>query len=134
RLALLAVAATATGDVERNGNQVADFDELDVTARLDHLSRNFMAEDQTCRSGGTAADHVLVAAADISRDDLHDDAAIALSRADLQLGIIVGLYFHFSGAHIGYTAIGCHNRFSFAGFIKPKKQRSRQVPQRRRNL
>ena len=48
-LAFLAIAAASAGDVERNGAEVADFDELDVAARFDHFAGDFMAENQAMR-------------------------------------------------------------------------------------
>ena len=69
-LAFLAVAAAAAGDVERHRHQVADLDEFDVAAGFDHLAGDLVAEDQARRRGSAAADHVLVAAADVGGDDL----------------------------------------------------------------
>jgi len=76
-LALLAVSAAAAGDVERDRNQVALLDELNVPADLDHLARNLMAKDQAGGRGGPAADHVLVRAANVGRDDLEDYPVLA---------------------------------------------------------
>ena len=49
-LALLAVAAATAGDVERHRDDVADLDELDVRAGLDHLAGDLVAEDQPVRA------------------------------------------------------------------------------------
>ena len=63
-LAFLAVAAAPAGDIERHRDDVADADELDVSAGLDHLACDFVAEDEARGSGRASANHVLVAAAD----------------------------------------------------------------------
>jgi len=67
-LALLAVGAPPAGDVERDRHQVADLDELDVAADLGDLTRDLVAECESGRRRRTAADHVLVAAADVAGD------------------------------------------------------------------
>src|SRR6266540_4784955 len=77
--ALLAVLATAAGDVEGDGDEVALLDELDVAADLDHLARDLVPEDEPFRRGRPAANHVLVAAADVRRDDPDDDAVLGLA-------------------------------------------------------
>ena len=76
-MALLAVRASSTGDVERYRTQGADSDELDVPADLDHLTKDLMAKDQAGRRSGSAADHVLVRTADVRRHNLDDDAVLA---------------------------------------------------------
>jgi hypothetical protein len=77
--ALLAVLAAAAGDVEGDGDEVALLDELDVAADLDHLARDLVPEDKPCRGGRPTANHVLVAPADVRRDDLDDDAVLCLA-------------------------------------------------------
>ena len=97
-LALFAIAASATSDVERHRAEVADLDEFHVRAGLDDLAENLMAEDQARRRRRTAADHVLVATADVRRDDLQDHAVVAFApdvrrvdaRPVLQLQLRVG--------------------------------------------
>ena len=78
-VALLAVAAAPAGDVEGDRAEVALLDELDVAADLDHLAGDLVAEDQALGRGRAAADHVLVGAADVGRDDLQDHAVLALA-------------------------------------------------------
>ena len=78
-LAFLAVAAPATRDVERHRAQVADLDELDVATDPDHLTGDLMAEDQPLGGSGAAANHVLIAAADVSGNNLQDDAVLTLA-------------------------------------------------------
>ena len=67
-LALVAVAAAAAGDVEGDGADVADLEELDVGALLDDLAGDLVAQRLPGGGGGAAADHVLVAAADVGGD------------------------------------------------------------------
>src|ERR1039457_6188323 len=76
-LALLAVAAVAAGDVERHAAVVADLDELHARAGLDNLAGDLVAEHEAFGGGRAAAHHVLVAAADVGRDDLEDHAVRA---------------------------------------------------------
>src|SRR5207247_560881 len=64
-LAFKAIAAAAAGDVEGNGDQVALFQELDIAAGFDDFAGDFVAENQPGGGGGSAADHVLIRAADI---------------------------------------------------------------------
>ena len=71
-LALLAVAATTAGDVERHRADVALLDELDVRPGLDHLAGDLVAEDEPLGGGRAATDHVLVGTADVGRDGLED--------------------------------------------------------------
>src|SRR5579859_1846235 len=80
RLALFAIAAAPTGDVERNRNQVTDFDELHVAAGLDHFAGNLVPQNQTFRGGSATAHHVLVAAANVCANDLENDAVLAFAR------------------------------------------------------
>src|SRR4029453_8068579 len=53
------------GYVERHAHQVADLEELDVRPLFRDLAGDLVAERETLRRGGPAADHVLVAAADV---------------------------------------------------------------------
>src|SRR5207248_3590473 len=71
-LALLAVATPAAGDVERHRDEVAFLDELDVPADLSDLPGDLVAERQALWSRRPAADHVLVAAADVACGYLQD--------------------------------------------------------------
>jgi hypothetical protein len=59
------VSATPAGDIERDRNEIPDFKKLDPASFLNHLSGNFVAENQTGRSGRASADHMLIASADI---------------------------------------------------------------------
>jgi hypothetical protein len=77
RLALLAVTTAPTGDVEGHRDEVTDLDELDVAPGLDHLAGDLVTEDQVPGRGRAAADHVLVGAADVGRDDLQDHPVLA---------------------------------------------------------
>ena len=110
--AFLAVAAAPAGDVEWHADDVANADELDIPAGLDHLARDFVAEDQARRGGGSTTDHVLIRAADVRRDDLENDPVLGLfliRRVD-ELGEIDRLDLHFAGFDVGDAAIGRHGR------------------------
>src|SRR5207248_8712982 len=61
----LTIPAAAAGNVERNRNQIADFDEFDVASGLDDFAGDLMAENQTLRRSRTPPDHVLIAPADV---------------------------------------------------------------------
>lgn len=79
-MAGLAHGATAASNVEGHRAKVALFDELDVVAALDDLSSDLVAENHVAaRKGRSAADHVLVAAADVRAHHLEDDTVVALS-------------------------------------------------------
>ncbi len=72
-LAFLAVAAAAAGDVEGRGNQVTNLQKLNIVAFFDDFAGDLVAQDHAGRRSGPAAHHVLVAAADIGRDQLQND-------------------------------------------------------------
>jgi hypothetical protein len=74
RLALLAVPATAAGDVERYRDNVSHLDELHVRTDLHHFAGDFMAKDEVLRGRGPAPHHVLVRAADIGGHRAQDRA------------------------------------------------------------
>lgn len=79
-MAGLARGATPASNVEGHRAKVALFDELDVVAALDDLSSDLVAENHVAaRKGRSAADHVLVAAADVRAHHLEDDTVVALS-------------------------------------------------------
>src|SRR5699024_3730631 len=71
---LLAVAAPAAGDVERDRAEVALMDELHARPGRHDLTGDLVAQDQVLGCGGAAPDHVLVRAADVGGDDLEDRA------------------------------------------------------------
>ena len=118
-LALLAVAAPPAGDVERHRAEVADLDELDVRSDLDHLAGDLVPEHQPGRRGGAAADHVLVAAADVGRDVLQDrgvrQLAADVRRVDpgtvlqLQRRVVGVLDLHLSRSHVGDCLVPGHS-------------------------
>src|SRR6201999_4066732 len=102
-----------------------DLDELNVPAGLDDLAEDLVPEDQSGRRGGTPADHVLVAAADVGRDDLEDHAVLALAadvgRVDpgavleFQLGVGDVLYFDLARLDVGNRSVSAHrSAFLFA--------------------
>ena len=58
--------------------------------------------------GGAAADHVLVAAADIGGDDLEDHAVFTFAFAERQFREVNAVDLYHPGAHIGHSAVACH--------------------------
>src|SRR5271165_2787744 len=104
---VLAVATSTAGDVERNRDEVTHLDELNVAPGLDHLTGYFMPQYQSGRSGGAAADHVLVASANIRGDDLQDNAVLAFASSKRQLGEVDRLNLHFARAHVSDPSVGC---------------------------
>ena len=75
--------ASATGDIERYRNDITDTEKLDIAAFFNNFPGDFMSQHQTGRSCGPAADHMLIAAADIRRNDSEDDSMLALAAAQL---------------------------------------------------
>jgi hypothetical protein len=106
-VALLAGAAPAAGNVERDRDEVTHVHPLHVAPLLDHLAGHLVAEHQPRRNRGPAAHHVLVAAADVGGDDLQDDAVRALPigvarrnarpRLEYELRVVDGLHRHVAG-------------------------------------
>ncbi len=118
-LAFAAIAAAPARDVERHGNEVADVQELDVAALLDHLARDLVSQHQSRRRGGSAAHHVLIAATDIGGDDLQDDAVIdLLAGRVLQFREVDGLDFDFARREIHYASITCHKNLLSTAWSK----------------
>ena len=113
--AFLAVAASAAGDVEGDGDNVAFLDELDVASGLDDFAGDFMSEDESRGGGGAAADHVLVGAADVGGDDFEDDAVLDFLFACRveEFGEVDGLDFDFAGLDVGDAAVGRWHGGSF---------------------
>jgi hypothetical protein len=74
-----AVATTAARNVKGNGYKVADIDKLHVAPSFYYLARNFMAEDESLWGGGSATNHVLIAATDIRGNNLENNSVLALS-------------------------------------------------------
>src|SRR5450755_390138 len=81
-----------------------------------------MPQDQSWRCRGAPADHVLVAAADVGRDRLDDDAVVdLLSLRCLQFGVVDALYFDFARPEINHCVIGSHEIFSFTRLLRESK-------------
>ena len=72
-------AAAPTRDIKGDGDQIADFDKLDIAACLDHFAGDLVAQRLALWRGGSASHHMLIAAADIGCHDLEDDAVVALA-------------------------------------------------------
>src|SRR5262249_28065368 len=106
--AFLAVAAAPARNVEGHRDDVADLDELDVSPGLDDFAGDLMTEDKTFRRGGSAADHVLVAAADVGRHGLQDPPVVALGAVPRELGVIDTLNLNCSRTNVRNSAVGCH--------------------------
>src|SRR6202011_999257 len=106
-VALSTGPAAAACDVERNRYEVADIEILDVTALLDHFAGDLVSEHHAGRRRRAAADHVLVGAADIRRDDLENDAVIDRLSCRIAEGRKVDvLNFDAAGLEINHAAIG----------------------------
>jgi hypothetical protein len=112
------MSTAPAGDVERHGADVAHVDELDVGALLDDLAEDLVTEHQVRRCRGAAADHVLVAAADVGGDHLEDHAVVQLAphvgrvhpRAVLEFQLrVVGLvYLDLAGLDVRNASVACH--------------------------
>src|SRR5271155_1831425 len=81
-----------------------------------------MPQHQSRRRRGASAYHVLVAATDVGRDRLDDDAVIdLLSLRRLQYRVVDALYFDFARPEINHSVIGSHEIFSFAALLCESK-------------
>ena len=109
-----AIATAPAGDVERNRNDVTFLDELDIAAKLDDFAGDLVAENQPRRRGRPPADHVLVGAADVGRDDLEQNAVLDLlfARRIVQLRKIDRFNFDYARLDIGDSTIRCHDSTS----------------------
>jgi hypothetical protein len=72
----LQLRAASARNVERHRNQVALADKFNAAAAFDDFASDLMPENQSRRRRGAPAYHMLVAAADIGRDGLDDDAVV----------------------------------------------------------
>jgi len=143
RLAFLAIAATAAGDIERHGNQVADFDEFDIPPGLNHFTGNFMTQHQPSRRGCASAHHMLVAAANVGRNDLQNDAMLAFSVSQCEFRKVDGVNFDLPGPMYStplLLAIGsplscavCGSRIPFIVALSPKSL-SQEIPLNRNGV
>ncbi|MCY1290263.1 hypothetical protein D9M71_616030 [compost metagenome] len=105
----LAGAAAAAGHVEGYRYQVADLQVFHVTAFLDHLTGDLVAEHQADLRGGTATHHVLVRAADVGGDHLQDYPVFdLLAPGVLHLRVVDLLHFDFARTEINDTTITRH--------------------------
>jgi hypothetical protein len=121
-MALLTIAASSARDVEWHRDHVAFADEFNAAAAFDDFAGNLVPEDQSGRRSCAPAHHMLIAAADVSRDRLDDDAVVdfpALRR--LQLGVVDALHLDFARSEIDHSVIGSHLIFSFAVLLFESK-------------
>ena len=113
--ARFAVAASSARDVERHRDQVASVDEFNAAAAFDNFAGYLVPQDQSGRRRGAPVHHMLVAAADVSRDRFDDDAVVDfLSLRRLQLGVVNALYLDFARPQINHSMIRSHRICSFA--------------------
>jgi hypothetical protein len=117
-LALLAVPAAAAGDVERYRAEVADLDEFDVAAHLNHFAGNFVAENQVGRSGGPPTHHVLVRTADVGGHGFEDHTMVdrpshvrrvdARAVFEFKAGVVNINQFNLARLFVGNGFVPCH--------------------------
>src|SRR5262249_11924690 len=79
---------------------------------------DLVAQDQALGRRGAAADHVLVGAADVRREDLEDHPVLAAAADVLlvyprpvledELRVVDGLHLDLAGAHLGDPAVAGH--------------------------
>src|SRR5882762_7804989 len=108
---IFAIPATPACDVEWNRDEVADFDVFHVTSSLDDFAGDLVPQDQSLRRSCAAANHVLIATADVGCYDFENDAVFAFARAQRQLRKVDRLNLDLAGTHISHTAIRCHGHF-----------------------
>jgi hypothetical protein len=88
---ILAHRAASARDVERHGNEIAEFERFDIVADLDHFAGDFMAEHEADRRRRAPAHHMLIGSADIRADDLENHAMADLAAARIHHLRIVDL-------------------------------------------
>ena len=91
-----------------------------------------MPQDQPGGRRGAAADHVLVGAADVGRDDLQRSrrARICVLFGQREFRIVDGLDFYFARSHIGDAAIACHSHPPYLPSGGVSRQREMHVAPR----
>ena len=108
-IALATGSATAASDIERNRDEIADLEVLDIAALLDHFAGDLVSEHHAGRRRGAAPDHVLVGTADIRRYDLENDAVIDRLPCWIPKGRKVDLLnFDAAGFEVNHATIGGH--------------------------
>jgi hypothetical protein len=108
-LAAFTISASAAGDIERHGNDVPDIDELDVATGLDHLTRDLMTQYQPRRHSGASAHHVLIAAADVGRQNFQNNAVMALAGPQREFGKIDAMQLNQSRLDVNNASIPLHD-------------------------
>ncbi len=80
-----------------------------VAPGLDHFAGDLVAEDQPRRRGRAAADHVLVGAADVGRDDLEDRRVVNPFALGIgQFGVLDFVHLDLARPQINDSTILCH--------------------------
>jgi hypothetical protein len=75
-IALTTGSATAASDIERNRDEIADLEVLDIAALLDHCAGDLVAQHHAGRRRGAAANHMLIGAANVRRNDFQYHAVM----------------------------------------------------------
>ncbi len=118
--------ATAAGNVERNRDQVADLQVLDIAAFLDDFPGDLVTEHQADLGGSAAAHHVLVRAANVGGNDAQDHSVLDLAPAGvLHFRIVDFLDFDLACAEVNDATIVSHLPFSFVFVNTRRDGRSR---------
>ncbi len=105
----LAAAAAAAGDVERHGDDVADFEHLDIDAFFNDFAGDFMTENEAWHRRGAAAHHVLVGAADIGGNHLENDTVLdAAAIRRLKLRVVDVADFDLTRPHVDDASVPAH--------------------------
>src|SRR5262249_2564537 len=108
---LFTIPAASTGDVEGHGDQIAYSNEFHIASGFDDLTCNLMSQNQSFGRRRSAPHHVLIASADVGRNDLEDYSVLALPVSKGQFGEVDTLHFYQSHAHVGHAPITCHRPF-----------------------
>ena len=109
RLAFFAVATTAAGNVEGHRHDVTFLNKFYVAARLNDFAGDLMTQHESFGSSGSPAYHVLVATADISRNNFKDNPVVTRTVAQGEFGKIDALYFNHAGFDVRHSSVVCHD-------------------------
>src|SRR5271156_3909261 len=102
-------AASPASNVERNCDQVTDFQILNVITGFDDFARDLVTKDHPRWSGGTTPYHVLVRTAYVGRDHLQNDTVLnVFPRGVLHRRKVNGLNFDFILSEINDSTVLRH--------------------------